>query len=102
MGNWRRIAIILSGLLFIGLLAAVGLLAYRLGQQSLAGNEPAPTDVALASPSATSTAAQPPPVVTNTPTATPTPSPTLGPNTPTSTPTNTPPPSPHPYHCRDQ
>ncbi|GIK39451.1 MAG: hypothetical protein BroJett011_32840 [Chloroflexota bacterium] len=97
MGKWRRIAIILGGVLFIGLLATVGLMAYRLGQQSLAGNEPAPTDVALASPSATSTAAQPPPVITNTPTATPTPSPTPGPtNTPTPTPTNTPIPSPTP------
>ncbi|MCL4303084.1 MAG: DUF4230 domain-containing protein [Anaerolineae bacterium] len=97
MGKGKRIAVILSGALFVGLLAAVGLLAYRLGQQTLANNTPAPTDIALASPSATSTPAQPPPVITNTPTATPTPSPTPGPtNTPTPTPTNTPIPSPTP------
>lgn len=97
MGKQRSIATLLIGVLFAGLLAVVGLIAYRLGQQTLANGERASTDVALASPSATNTVAQPPPIVTNTPTFTPMPSPTPGPtNTPTPTPTNTPLPSPTP------
>lgn len=97
MGKQRGIATLLIGVLFAGLLAVVGLFAYRMGQQTLSNGERAPTEAALAPPSATSTPAQPPPIITNTPTATPTSSPTPGPtNTPTLTPTNTPIPSPTP------
>lgn len=97
MGKQRGLMTLFIGVLFAGLLVVVGIIAYQVGQQTFSIGANTPTSVALASPSATSTPAQPPPIVTNTPTATPTPSPTPGPtNTPSPTPTNTPLPSPTP------
>jgi hypothetical protein len=97
LGKQRRLITLLIGVLFAGLLVVVGIIAYRVGQQTFPNGELVSTDVALAAPSVTNTPAQPPPIVTNTPTATPTPSPTPGPtNTPSPTPTNTPLPSPTP------
>lgn len=85
-------------MLLAGIVTTVGIIAFRLGQQSSAiASDSNQANVALASPSATNTLAKPPPVITNTPTPTRTPSPTLGPtNTPTLTPTHTPVPSPTP------
>lgn len=100
MGNRRGTFLVLIVVLFVAVLAAVGFIAFGLGQQTLAwptDGERAATDIGLASPTAVTTPPVPPPIVTNTPTATPTPSPTPGPtNTPTPTPTNTPIPSPTP------
>lgn len=98
MNNRKALFFILISMLFTGLVAAVGITAFRLGQQtSITEPDSHQANVALASPSATSTPAKPPPVVTNTPTATATPSPTLGPTaTPTPSATHTPVPSPTP------
>jgi hypothetical protein len=93
--NRKGTLIILITVLFAGLLAAVGIFAFRLGQQALTHDTRAPIDVALTSPAATNIPIQPPPLVTNTPTSTSIPSPTPGPtNTPTSTPTPLPSPTP--------
>jgi hypothetical protein len=78
-------------------LAIVGIIAFRLGQQTREARQRSPTDIAVTYPTATSPAVKPPPIITNTPTATSSPSPTPGPtDTPTPTATNTPIPSPTP------
>lgn len=94
MNRRRGIFILLAAVLFIGLLAAVGFSAFRLGQQTLAEQQPAPTDETPPSPAPT-TLAQPPPIITNTPTATPTVTPTREP-TATPSPTRKPTPTPSP------
>lgn len=98
----RRVTLIfVATLLVAGLIAAVAIVAYRLGQQAVTANPVAGTEtkaagVASARPSATHTAVLPP-IVTNTPTTTRTPSPTPGPSrTPTATSTHTPTPTPTP------
>ncbi len=98
MNNRRAIFIILIMVLLSAVVTTIGVIAFRLGQQTSAiAPDSGQTHVALASPPATSPAAKPPPVVTNTPTPTRTPTPTPGPtNTPTPTPTDTPIPSPTP------
>jgi hypothetical protein len=95
--NRKGTLIILITVLFAGLLAAVGIFAFRLGQQALTHDTRTPTAVTLISPVATTIPLRPPPLVTNTPTSTSIPSSTPGPtNTPTPTPTQTPLPSPTP------
>lgn len=83
---------------FVVLLLLVGLAAFWLGRQST--TEPdhgEPVALTLGTPTPLSRPAEPPPLVTNTPTATVSPTPTLGPTaTPTSTPTATPTPTPTP------
>lgn len=98
MSNRRAVFIIFLTVLLAGIVTTVGIIAFRLGQQSSAGaSDSNQASLALASPSATNTLAQPPPVFTNTPTPTGTPTPTPGPtNTPSPTPTHTPIPSPTP------
>ncbi|GAB4413324.1 MAG: hypothetical protein Fur0044_07690 [Anaerolineae bacterium] len=94
MNRRRGIFIFLAGALFIGLLAAVGFSAFRLGQQTLAERQGNPTEETLPSPTP-SIIAQPPPIITNTPTATPTVTPTREP-TATPSPTRKPTPTPSP------
>lgn len=107
MTSRQATLIVLIALLFASLATAIGILTFRWGQQTAiveatqAGETASPA--AKTSPTATVTAAQPPLLITNTPTATSlptqTPAPTVSPTpTPTSTatPTNTPTPTPTP------
>ncbi|HXV98741.1 MAG TPA: DUF4230 domain-containing protein [Anaerolineae bacterium] len=97
MNNRRAVFITLIIVLFTAIGISVGIIAFRLGQQTLTTTDNGQTDIALASRTATATAAKPPPLITNTPTTTPSPTPSPGPtNTPTPTPTHTPIPSPTP------
>lgn len=94
--------IILLVVLLSGLMTAVGVAAYRYGQQIAQATTPTPAPVEP--PTATATVPPPPPIVTNTPTPTATPTATPGPtNTPTRTPTSTASPSPTPvvFDIRD-
>jgi hypothetical protein len=97
--NKRRVTLIfVATLLVAGLVAAVAIVAYRLGQQAVTAAPVTGTETRAASagPTATRTAV-PPRIVTNTPTTTRTPSPTPGPSrTPTATPTDTPTATPTP------
>jgi hypothetical protein len=101
LSNRRVTLIFVATLLVAGLIAAVAIMAYRLGQQAVTVNlatsaETEASGAAIFRPTATRTPV-PPRIVTNTPTTTRTPSPTPGPSrTPTTTPTNTPTPTPTP------
>ncbi len=101
MSDRRVIPLILLSLLIVGLIAAVGLIGFRLGRRTSTANVEGriavgTTRAATPSPTATNTVA-PPAIVTNTPTATRTPTPTPGSTaTPTPTPTHTPTPTPTP------
>jgi hypothetical protein len=101
LSNRRVTLIFVATLLVAGLVAAVAITAYRLGQQAVTashvtGTETEATNAAIVLPTATRTSV-PPRIVTNTPTTTRTPSPTPGPSsTLTATPTDTPTPTPTP------
>jgi hypothetical protein len=93
----RQVVIItLISLLLISLAVAVGITAFRFGQQSASLAPGSPTTAAVAA-TATPRPVEPLPIVTNTPTATATPSPTPAATpTPTVTPSPTASPSPTP------
>lgn len=102
MNTPRTVLIILLVVLLSSLVTAVGIMAYRYGQQIALAATPTPAAVVQAT--ATPTVPPPPPVVTNTPTPSPTPTATPGPtNTPTLTPTSTASPTPTPiiFNIRD-
>jgi hypothetical protein len=84
--------------IFVSLAVIIGILAYRFGQQAVAGErEVALATTIVVSPTPTDIPAKPPIIVTNTPTVTGTPTPTPGPTaTPIPTPTHTPTPTPTP------
>ncbi len=103
MKSRQTTLIVLIVVLFAGLAAVVGIMAFRWGQQTRASEVTNLTITASPTPTATATPVPPPPVVTNTPTATSaptsTPAPSLTPTpsrTSTPTPTNTPTPTPTP------
>ncbi|MBN1219983.1 MAG: DUF4230 domain-containing protein [Anaerolineae bacterium] len=95
MGNQKGALITFLILLVVGLAIIIGMVAFLLGRQAGTATEAetqkTPTEITTVSPKPP--LAQPPPVVTNTPTVKPSPTPTIGP-TPTPTPTNTPTPTP--------
>lgn len=92
MDNRKGVLITLLIVSLVGLAVIVAVIAFRLGQQTVAANigEASKFTTTSGSPSPSPTI-QPPPIITNTPTATPTPTSTIGPTaTPTPAPTNTP------------
>lgn len=97
MKDRRAILLILVIILVAGLIAAVGILSFQLGQQAATAGRVEEAIIQPTTMLATDSDRTAPPIVTNTPTLSPTLTPTRGPTaTSTATPTPTPSPTPTP------